>query len=63
MRSSGRKYGVHILKVLLAYIFVNYDVELLSKPAKFASIGDVGLPPIGMTIRVRRRAKLATETS
>ncbi|KAI4247128.1 MAG: hypothetical protein L6R42_009709 [Xanthoria sp. 1 TBL-2021] len=51
----GRWFAVQLLKILLAYITTNYDIEATGPQPEAKVIGDAALPPTSATIRVRRR--------
>ncbi|KUI64054.1 Fumitremorgin C monooxygenase [Cytospora mali] len=51
----GRWFAVLMLKMIIAYIVLNYDIEAGTVPPKMSVLGDAALPPISTTIRVRRR--------
>lgn len=53
--SPGRWFAVQLLKILLAYITINYDVEAIGPQPEAKVIGDAAMPPTSATIRVRRR--------
>ena len=56
----GRFFAANELKLLLAYIVLNYEVEPLpERPASFW-LSETLLPPMKATIRVRRRKMSAT---
>jgi hypothetical protein len=44
-----------MLKMIVAYIVLNYDIEPGSTPPKMSVLGDAALPPMSTTIKVRRR--------
>lgn len=51
----GRFFAVHVMKLILGYLLVNYDLEPLPELPRFTEIGE-GLIPDGKTvIRARRR--------
>ena len=52
----GRFFASDMLKLLLAYIFLNYDIEPLKERPMGLHIGDQVLPPMKACIRVRRRS-------
>jgi hypothetical protein len=54
--SPGRFFLTSELKLLLAYVVMNYDVEPLAKRPANYWIGGLILPLQGTKIRVRRRA-------
>ena len=47
-----------MLKMILAYVSLNYDIEAVTAPAPMKVIGDAALPPMSATIKVRRRAQV-----
>lgn len=51
----GRFFAANELKLLLAYMVLNYDIEPLSERPKGTSFSTVILPSTKATIRVRRR--------
>lgn len=51
----GRFFAANELKLLLAYIALNYEVEPLPERPAGMWIGETVLPPMKATIRVRRR--------
>ncbi|KAI1347470.1 cytochrome P450 [Xylaria sp. FL0043] len=56
-RSScpGRRFAVLMLKKMMAYIILNYDIESTGPIPPTRAIGDAALPPRSSTIRIRRR--------
>lgn len=56
----GRFFAANELKLLLAYIVLNYEVEPLAERPDGLWIGENVLPPTKATIRVRRRKVRAT---
>ena len=51
----GRFFAANELKLLLAYMVLNYDIELLPKRPEGTWVGQVSLPNMKATIKVRRR--------
>lgn len=51
----GRFFAVHVLKLMLGYMIMHYDLEPLQTRPKFLQVGDMALPPSEAVIRVRRR--------
>ncbi len=51
----GRFFAANELKLLLAYMVINYDIELLEKRPEGQWVGQVALPPMKATIKIRRR--------
>jgi hypothetical protein len=54
-RSPGRFFGSCMLKLLLAYSILNYDVEHLPAAPAYIWMGDTAFPPPKATLRIRRR--------
>jgi hypothetical protein len=52
--SPGRHFGVHLIKMIIAYIVLNYDIEPLEKRPENIIIGDHVIIPPTTTVRVRR---------
>lgn len=53
--SPGRFLVEQMLKMLLAYMLMHYDIEYLpTRPANFV-LGPINVPPPGATIKVRRK--------
>ena len=55
MGSPGRWFAVHVLKLMIAYITINYDIEPVEKLSKNIKFGDANYPSFATQIRVRRR--------
>ncbi|KAI1279365.1 cytochrome P450 [Xylaria sp. FL0933] len=53
--SPGRWFAVLMLKMMMAYIILNYDIESTGPIPPTRAIGDAALPPRSSTIRIRRR--------
>ena len=53
--SPGRWFAVLMLKMIVAYVTLHYDIEAAGPMPKMRVIGDAVLPPMSATIRVRRR--------
>ena len=51
----GRFFAVAQLKLILGYLVMNYDVEMLKERPADIYVGVAKLPPLGGKIRVRRR--------
>ncbi|KAI9862865.1 MAG: hypothetical protein M1813_004037 [Trichoglossum hirsutum] len=51
----GRFFGSCMLKLLLAYSILNYDVEHLPAAPAYIWMGDTAFPPPKATLRIRRR--------
>ncbi|CAG8402472.1 unnamed protein product [Penicillium salamii] len=58
----GRWFASHLLKLLLSYIIINYDIEPLRERPLNITMGDLVFPPPGATIRLRRRERKATQS-
>ena len=56
MNSPGRFFVSHELKMFLAYMLMNYDVEPLAERPPNKWMGAVVLPPMKATLRVKRKA-------
>jgi hypothetical protein len=53
--SPGRFFAAQQLKLVLAYIAMNYEIEpIAQRPANHWFVGSSG-PPLETTIRIRRR--------
>lgn len=53
--SPGRFLVEQMLKMLMAYMLMHYDVEYLpARPANFV-LGPINVPPPGATVKVRRK--------
>lgn len=53
--SPGRFFVAHELKLLFAYVFMNYEVMPLEEKPQYKWIGRTGVPPMHATIQVKRR--------
>ncbi len=51
----GRFFAANELKLLLAYVVLNYDIEPLVERPKGSWVANVSLPPMKAAIQVRRR--------
>ena len=51
----GRFFATSELKLILAYMILNYDIEPLDKRPEDIFAGPSKLPPLASTIKVRRR--------
>ncbi|CAG7916207.1 unnamed protein product [Penicillium olsonii] len=56
----GRWFASHMLKLFLAYIIMNYDIEPIKERPLNIIAGSLMFPPPGATIRLRRRETKAT---
>lgn len=56
-RSPGRWFAVRSLKVMIAYITLNYDIEPIDKQPACTVIGDAKVPSFSYCIKVRRRKR------
>jgi hypothetical protein len=52
--SPGRHFGVHLMKMIIAYIVLNYDIEPLEKKPENIFLGEHVIVPPTATVRVRR---------
>jgi hypothetical protein len=53
--SPARHFAVHFLKMIVAYIVLNYDIDHLDKRPDNMIWGEHMLVPPSATVRVRRR--------
>ena len=53
--SPGRWLVSQILKLLMAYITLHYDIQPLEERPLNTVFGDTNIPNVSATIRVRRR--------
>lgn len=51
----GRFFAADELKLLLAYVVLNYDIEPLVERPSGTHFTNMNLPPVQATIRVKRR--------
>ncbi|GAP91477.2 putative cytochrome P450 [Rosellinia necatrix] len=51
----GRWFAAQLMKQALAYIVLNYDVELVGPQKKRKALLNMMLPPVGTQIRIRRK--------
>ncbi|KAK4151733.1 cytochrome P450 [Chaetomidium leptoderma] len=51
----GRWFAVLILKMILSYVTVHYDIQPTGPPPQTNVLGDAVLPPFRATMKVRRR--------
>ncbi|KAF2963105.1 hypothetical protein GQX73_g10472 [Xylaria multiplex] len=51
----GRWFAAQTMKQALAYIVLNYDVELTGKPITRKALVNTMVPPVGTQIRIRRK--------
>ncbi|KAL5363166.1 cytochrome P450 [Aspergillus floccosus] len=51
----GRHFALHLLKMIVAYTVLNYDIEPLNKRPENIAFGHHVLVPPSATVRVRRR--------
>ena len=52
--SPGRWFVAHLLKLIIAYITVNYDIEPLEKRPLNRIVGNSIVPSHSVTLKVRR---------
>ena len=55
LSSPGRWFAVHLLKLLVAYITLNYDMEPVEKRPRNLNYFDANFPSFSTRVRVRRR--------
>lgn len=55
LRSPGRWFAAHAMKLIIGYILVNYDIEPLNKRPANSIIGQTIIPPLHVPIRIRPR--------
>ncbi|WEW56960.1 hypothetical protein PRK78_002419 [Emydomyces testavorans] len=53
--NPGRFFAARLLKLLIAYIIMHYDVKPLARRLQNYSLGDASIPSFTTKIRVRRR--------
>ncbi|PYH94739.1 cytochrome P450 [Aspergillus ellipticus CBS 707.79] len=51
----GRWFAVQMLKIMMAYLTINYEIEAVGPRPETKTFGDAALPPISANIHVRRR--------
>jgi cytochrome P450 len=51
----GRWFAAQTMKQALAYIVMNYDVELIGKPIKRMALLNTMVPPVQTQMRIRRK--------
>jgi len=51
----GRFFAVAMLKLMMAYITMHYDIRPLLKRPPNLSFGDASIPPFNTTMKIRRR--------
>lgn len=51
----GRWFAAQLMKQALAYLVMNYEVELVGKPVRRWALLNTMVPPIDAQIRIRRR--------
>jgi hypothetical protein len=51
-----RWYAAQVMKQTLAYIVMNYDVELLGKPVKRQSLLNTMVSPVNKKMQIRRKS-------
>lgn len=56
--SPGRWFAVQNLKLMIAYIALNYDIQPVEKRPPSIIIGDANIPSFSYCIKVRRIAKV-----
>ncbi|KAF4972597.1 hypothetical protein FSARC_870 [Fusarium sarcochroum] len=53
----GRFFGTHLMKIVLAYFVMNYDVQFGDEEPPMKNIWEYRIPRESTTIRIRRRAR------
>lgn len=53
--SSGRWFASHLLKLIVAYITLHYDIQPLQFRPANQVFGDTIVPPMNTILKVRRR--------
>ncbi|KAK7531636.1 cytochrome P450 [Phyllosticta citribraziliensis] len=53
----GRFFAAQMLKLLIAYITIHYDIERLPERPKSAALSDFSAPPQSCKFKIRRRTK------
>lgn len=56
----GRFFGMHVLKVVLAYFVLNYDVEFGDEMPPMKNIWEYRIPREDTALRIRRRESLSS---
>lgn len=56
-RSPGRWFAVQNLKLMVAYITLNYEIEHIGKRPESVVFGDANLPSMSTCIKVWRRKR------
>jgi cytochrome P450 len=51
----GRFFGAHLMKAMLAYIIMNYDIEFMKERPKIVTLMEFRFPNEKTTVRIRRR--------
>ncbi|PGH13919.1 hypothetical protein AJ79_03334 [Helicocarpus griseus UAMH5409] len=51
----GRWFAVRLLKLMISYVVIHYDIKPLSRRPRNLSFGDASIPALSITILVRRR--------
>lgn len=57
--SPGRWFAVQNMKLMVAYITLNYDIQSIDKRPPSTVFGDANIPSMSAYIRVRRRTNAA----
>ncbi|RYP33715.1 hypothetical protein DL767_004644 [Monosporascus sp. MG133] len=52
----GRWFAAQTMKQALAYIIMNYDIELIGRSIQRQALLNTMVPPVGVKMRIRRRA-------
>ena len=51
----GRFFAAHLMKIMLAHVLVNYDIEADGPKPKGLERNEFPIPSVGATFEVRRR--------
>lgn len=57
--SPGRWFAVQNMKIMIAYITLNYDMQSIGKRPPSTVFGDANIPSLSACMKVRRRADVA----
>ncbi|KAF5680548.1 cytochrome P450 monooxygenase [Fusarium denticulatum] len=58
----GRFFGLHVMKVVLAYLVMNYDVEFGSEEPPMRTMWEYRIPRESTSIKIRRRMQARNST-
>ena len=51
----GRWFGAHLMKVMIAFMVLNYDIEVIKEKRKMVEIMEFRFPREGEMVKFRRR--------